>query len=106
MRLNVLAFALACGIIWGLGLFCLTWWIIAFEGQTGERTIIGLVYRGYSISALGSVIGLAWALADGFVGGVIFAWLYNVLAARFAPGAKTTTDRTAPAKGAPEASLQ
>ena len=32
---------------------------------------------GYSISPMGSVIGLLWALADGFVGGAIFAWLYN-----------------------------
>jgi hypothetical protein len=29
MRLNVKAFALTFGIIWGLGLFILTWWIIA-----------------------------------------------------------------------------
>ena len=90
MRLNVLAFALACAIIWGLGLFCLTWWIIAFEGQTGERTIIGLVYRGYSISALGSVIGMVWALADGFVGGLIFAWLYNLLVSRVVRTPKTS----------------
>ncbi|MCH8151241.1 MAG: hypothetical protein IH830_02580 [Planctomycetes bacterium] len=58
MKLNVLALGLAFGLIWGLGLFLLTWWIIFFDGQTGETTIIGLVYRGYTISAVGSVIGL------------------------------------------------
>jgi hypothetical protein len=36
MKLNIKAFSLACGIIWGLGLFCLTWWIIAFEGLQGN----------------------------------------------------------------------
>jgi len=82
MKLNVLAFALACGIIWGLMLFVVTWWIIAFDGATREPTIIGLVYRGYNISAAGSFIGLIWALADGFIGGAIFAWLYNLLAGR------------------------
>ena len=84
MKLNILAFALACGIIWGLLLFVITWWIIAFEGATGDRTIIGLVYRGYNISPAGSFIGLLWALADAFVGGAIFAWLYNLLATRLA----------------------
>ena len=82
MRLNVKAFALTCGLIWGLGLFLLTWWIIAFEGSTKEITLIGQVYRGFNISPLGSVIGLIWALVDGTIGGAIFAWLYNLIAAR------------------------
>jgi len=80
MKLNIKAFAVACGLIWGLGLFFLTWWIIAFEGPTGDVTFIGRLYRGYSISPAGSIYGLLWALADGTVGGAIFAWLYNLLA--------------------------
>ena len=83
MKLNIKAFALTCGILWGLGLFAFTWWIIAFDGATGEPTLIGRLYRGYSISPTGSFIGLAWALADGVIGGAIFAWLYNILASRF-----------------------
>ena len=82
MKLNLRAFALACGIIWGLGLFCLTWWVILFDGATRERTPIGRVYRGYNISPLGSVIGLLWGFFDGLSGGAIYAWLYNLLAAR------------------------
>ncbi|OGP89038.1 MAG: hypothetical protein A2031_01835 [Deltaproteobacteria bacterium RBG_19FT_COMBO_43_11] len=77
MKLNIKAFALTCGILWGLGLCFLTWWIIAFEGSTGEITLIGRLYRGYSISPVGSVIGLIWAFFDGLIGGAIFAWLYN-----------------------------
>ena len=79
MKLNVKAWALTCGVIWGLGLFFLTWWIIAFDGQTGEVTIIGRLYRGYSISAMGSLVGMIWAFFDGLIGGAIFAWLYNRL---------------------------
>ena len=77
MKLDVRAFAITCSLIWGFGLFFLTWWIIMFDGPTGEVTLIGHLYRGYSISPMGSVIGLLWALVDGFVGGAIFAWLYN-----------------------------
>jgi len=80
MKLNVKAFALSCGILWGFGLFALTWWFIAFDGATGEPTLIGRLYRGYTISPIGSVIGLVWAFFDGGIGGAIFAWLYNRIA--------------------------
>ncbi len=82
MKLNVLACGLACSLIWGVGLFLGTWWMMAFDGATGEPTIIGKFYRGYNLSLVGSLIGLVWALVDGFVGGAIFAWLYNVIATR------------------------
>ncbi|MFQ5489357.1 MAG: bacteriophage holin [Phycisphaerae bacterium] len=80
MNLNIKAFALACGVFWAVGLFAVTWWIIMFDGATGEPTLIGQVYRGYSISPAGSFIGLPWALGDGLIGGAIFAWLYNLIA--------------------------
>lgn len=81
MRLHVKAFALTFGLVWGFGLLFLTWWILIFDGATGEATLIGKVYRGYSISPVGSLIGLAWALPDGLIGGAIFAWVYNLLVA-------------------------
>ncbi len=79
MKLNVKAFALTCGLWWGIGLFLLTWWIIALDGATGDPTFIGHLYRGYNISPLGSIIGLVWGFFDGLGGGAIFAWLYNLL---------------------------
>jgi len=82
MKLSVKAFALAFGLIWGFGLFFLTWWIMAFDGATGEVMFIGRVYRGYNISPTGSLIGLVWALIDGSIGGAIFAWLYNLIVSR------------------------
>jgi hypothetical protein len=82
MKLKIKAFALTCSLIWGFGVFALAWWIMAFDGPTGEVTIIGKIYRGFSITPLGSLIGLGWALADGFIGGLVFAWLYNFLGGR------------------------
>lgn len=79
MKLNIKAFALTFAIVWGIGLFLLTWWIILFDGATGQVTLIGQLYRGYSISPLGSFIGLIWGFFDGLIGGAIFAWLYNLL---------------------------
>jgi hypothetical protein len=83
MKLSLKAFAVTSAILWGLGLFLITWWLIIIEGSTGGTTFIGRVYLGYEISPLGSIIGLLWGLVDGLIGGAIFAWLYN----RLAPGA-------------------
>jgi hypothetical protein len=82
MKLNVKAFALTAALVCGIGIFLLTWWVILFEGASDTRTVIGLVYRGYTMSPLGSIIGLVWGLVDGLIGGAIFAWLYNLLAGR------------------------
>lgn len=84
MKLNVKAFALTCGILWGLGVFVLTWWVIMFDGATGEITLLGKIYRGFSISPAGSFIGLVWGFFDALIGGAIFAWLYNVIAGKSA----------------------
>ena len=82
MRLDVKSFALAGGLVWGVAIFALTWWMMAFEGISTEPTLIGRVYPGYSISPVGSFIGLVWALVDGLIIGAVFAWLYNLLASR------------------------
>ncbi|MDY6793099.1 MAG: bacteriophage holin [Thermodesulfobacteriota bacterium] len=81
MKLNVKSFALTTGLIWGMGLFLFTWWVIAFDGISGDPTLIGRLYRGYCISPMGSIIGLIWAFIDGLIGGAIFAWLYNLFSA-------------------------
>jgi len=82
MNLNVKAFGLTCGLVWGLGLFSLTWWVIFFEGPTHDLLVIGHLYRGYDISPVGSLIGGAYGLVDGSIGGALFAWLYNLLNAK------------------------
>lgn len=80
MKLNVKALALTSAIVCGGGLFILTWWVILFNGASGERTVIGLVYPGYNISPLGSIIGLGYAFVDGLIGGAVFGWIYNLIA--------------------------
>ena len=83
MKLNTKAFALACGLVWGIGLMLITWWIMLMDGTTGEITFIGKVYRGYSISLGGSFMGLVWGLIDGAIGGAILAGIYNYFVGRF-----------------------
>ena len=85
MKLNVKALALTAAILWGLSVFIVTWWIILFEGSTGEILLIGKVYRGYCVSPVGSLIGFLWGFVDGLIGGAIFAWVYNWFVGRCAP---------------------
>ena len=82
MKLNIKALAMTSALLWGFGLFFITWWIILFDGSTGEQLLIGRVYRGYCVSPIGSLVGLGWGLLDGFIGGLIFGWLYNKLVTR------------------------
>lgn len=82
MKLDIRAFALSCALVWGLGLFLATWWIIGFDGASTDPTLLGKLYRGYSVTPAGSVIGLVWGFFDALLGGAIFAWLYNLLVSR------------------------
>ena len=79
-KLDIKAFGVSFGIVWGLGIFMLGL-LAALLGQaTGMVDILSSVYLGYEATITGSLIGGAWGFVDAAVGGVILAWLYNKLA--------------------------
>lgn len=84
LKLDVKGFALSCAIIWGVGLPILTWWMMMFGSPGAEPIWLSRIYRGYSLTVPGSLIGGLWAFVDGLLGGAVFAWLYNWLGARAA----------------------
>jgi hypothetical protein len=82
MRLNTIAVAVALGILWGaclllVGVANMIW---PSYGQAFLQ-LCASIYPGYHPgTGVGSaVIGTIYALVDGFIGGVIFGWLYNLL---------------------------
>ena len=79
-KINIKAFALTCGIFWAALLFLITWWLIILEGANAGPTIFTRIYPGYSLSPLGSLVGLLWGFVDGLICGLAFSWLYNKLA--------------------------
>lgn len=87
MKLNVKAFAVTLGIIWGLIVFLYTWWIIVqgayfnWEMPAG-KVFLAYLYPFYKISPLGSLIGLIYGVIDGLIVGAAFSWLYNQFAAK------------------------
>jgi len=67
------------GIFWGAFMFILT--ILALT--TGYAKIflkvLKCMYPGYSISWLGSIVGLVYGFAVGFAIFYLFSWIYNKL---------------------------
>ena len=79
MALNAKSFALTGGILWGLCMLITTILSVTTGYGTALLELMGSLYPGYSISWLGSIIGLVYGFIDGFIGLYIFAWLYNKL---------------------------
>jgi hypothetical protein len=67
------------GVLWAFYVFCVG--ITAMFGW-GDHLVaaLGDLYIGYKASVIGAIIGAAWAFFDGFIAGVIIAWVYNLLA--------------------------
>jgi hypothetical protein len=83
MRLNAVALAVAFGILWGACVFIVG--VINMIWPSYGQAFLQLcasIYPGYHNSTgVGSVlIGTFYALIDGFIGGAIFGWLYNLFA--------------------------
>ncbi len=80
MKLNKTSLGFSLGIIWGLGVFLLTIWVMIRFPQ-GQHLYLGMlknVYLGYSVSLPGAVIGLIWGFIDAFIAGWLIAALYNL----------------------------
>jgi hypothetical protein len=85
MRLNVTAIAISSGLLWAVAMFLtgLANMIWPTYGQEFLQ-VMDSIYPGYQATAsFGQVIvGSLYGLVDAAVGGAVFAWLYNLLAAR------------------------
>jgi len=80
MKLDIKAFTLTCAIIWALAVFVVGIANLIWSGYgILFLQLIASIYPGYDASStLGSVIvGTLYALLDGAVLGLVFAWLYN-----------------------------
>ncbi len=81
MKLKPLALGVASGILWGGCIFLTTLLsVYAGYGTAFLEALPQSFYPGYKITLAGSFIGLGYGFIDGFVCGLIFAWLYNKVA--------------------------
>ena len=78
-KLNVRAFAIAGGILWGASLCILTWLEIAGYGSGEGVSMVKSYYIGYTVTPIGSLIGLVYGFFDAGIGCAVFALIYNKL---------------------------
>ena len=73
------ALGVAIGVLWAIYvLFCgiaamFGWGVALVEALSS-------LYIGYAPSVSGALIGAVWAFIDGYIAGVVIAWIYNKLA--------------------------
>lgn len=79
VKLDIKAFGLSLGIIWSLGVFLIGILSLLLNWGIPFVDLLSSFYKGYSATLTGSFIGAIWGFADAFVGGILFAWLYNKL---------------------------
>jgi len=83
MKFNITALALTAGLIWGGAVLAVGLANLAWPGYgRAFLDLMASIYPGYRPgSGIGSVVtGTLYALVDGSIGGVVFGWLYNLLA--------------------------
>ena len=78
-KLNLKAFGLASGILWGGGLLFMGLTALVCSWAQPFVDVLSVMYVGYAAGIVGALIGAVWGFADAFIGGFIFAWLYNKL---------------------------
>jgi hypothetical protein len=74
--MNVKAFALAGGILWGFLVFVVTL-IQTARGAGHTLVLLNSLYVGYSVTYLGAVIGLVYGFVSGALLCAVFCWLYD-----------------------------
>jgi hypothetical protein len=81
MRVDRVALGLATGVVSGAGLFVATLILWLKGGPVIGPTLglLGQYFPGYSVTALGSLVGLFYGYVSGFVAGWLFAALRNAI---------------------------
>jgi hypothetical protein len=70
------ALGIAIGVVWAAYIFFCGITAIFGWGNALVEAISSL-YIGYGPTFLGSVIGAVWGFVDGYIAGVVIAWIYN-----------------------------
>jgi len=78
-RCQPLALGVAIGVLWAFYIFFTGITAMFGWGNVVVETMASL-YIGYGASVAGAVIGAFWGFVDGFIAGLVIAWIYNFVA--------------------------
>jgi len=77
--LNPIKLGVSGGIVWGLCMFICTILAMHVGYSVNFLNLMADIYPGYTISWLGSIVGLIYGFFDAFIGLFLLAWIYNKL---------------------------
>jgi len=81
-RLSACALAGSLGIFSALSIFILGVLASTFKYGVAWVNLLSSVYVGFAATPKGIAVGVVWAFFDGFICGVVIAWLYNAIVKR------------------------
>lgn len=81
--LNAKVVGLVLGILFALGIFVATNWLVIKGGdRVGPHLqLLSQYFIGYRVTFFGSLIGAAYGFAVGTLSGALIGWIYNKIAA-------------------------
>jgi hypothetical protein len=81
LQLNARAWGIACGLLFGGGLFLATNWLVVKSGPNpGQHLrLLSAFFPGYRVTFVGSLIGFVYAFVIGYALGRMIGEVYNRL---------------------------
>jgi hypothetical protein len=81
LRVSAVLHGIVTGLVFGLGIFIATNWLVLKGGRVvgPHLALLGQFFLGYRVTFAGSLIGLGYGFAVGFLLGFGVACLYNQL---------------------------
>lgn len=81
LRVSAVLHGIVTGLVFGLGIFIATNWLVLKGGRVvgPHLALLGQFFLGYRVTFAGSLIGLGYGFALGFLLGFGVACLYNLL---------------------------
>ncbi len=77
-KISPMAFGLSLGILWALSVVIISLLGMYFSYGLSVVSFLSSVYLGYELTVIGIIIGAGWSFLDGFIGGALIAFLYNL----------------------------
>lgn len=77
--LNAKILGLSLGLLFGLGIFIATNWLVLKGGKVvgPHLQLLSQYFIGYQVSFFGSFVGFAYGFAVGTLSGSLIGWIYN-----------------------------
>jgi hypothetical protein len=79
LLLNAKILGLSLGLLFGIGMFIATNWLVLKDGKVigPHLQLLSQYFIGYRVSFFGSFIGFAYGFAVGTLSGSLIGWIYN-----------------------------